>query len=237
MMNHYIKTKAFGELTGVSVRTLQYYDEIDLLKPVHINEYGHRFYDSDSFSKMFVILSLKGMGMNLGEIHQYVNSNDFDIRVFAEEEKRRVEAAITDLQLRLMRLSRLNEHVKEKGDITPYILPLFSHIANSSSMSGAQIDSFIKSADKKPIFNIKEWDTFIKNLNFCFGKNLPISDKRAVKCVLYWKESVLNASQVDSYMVKLAEDFYQRNPANAFGITKDTYIYLLGLIDEYDKIQ
>ena len=43
--------------------------------------------------------------------------------------------------------------------------------------------------------------------------------------------------EVDSYMVKLAEDFYQRNPANAFGITKDTYIYLLGLIDEYDKIQ
>ncbi|MDD3794871.1 MAG: MerR family transcriptional regulator [Lachnospiraceae bacterium] len=236
MMNRYIKTKAFGQLTGVSVRTLQYYDEIDLLKPAYINEYGHRFYDSDSFSKMFVILSLKDMGMNLSEIHQYINGNDFDIQVFVEEEKRRVEAAITDLKLRLMRLSRLNEQVNEKGNIMSYILPLFSHMANISSMSEAQIDNFIKSADKKPAFNIKEWDTFIKDLNFCFEKSLPVSDKRTVKCVLYWKESVLKANQVDDDTVKLAEDFYQRNPTNGFGITEDTYKYLLGMIDEYDRI-
>lgn len=237
MISHYIKIKTFGELTGVSVRTLQYYDEIGLLKPAYINEYGHRFYNSESFSKMFVILSLKSMSMNLNEIHQYVNCKDFDIGVFIEEEKRKVETAITDLQLHLMRLSKLNEQVKENQDITPSILPLFYHMANNSRISQSQIDSFIKNKDKKHVFDIQEWDTFIKDLSFCFEKGLSITDKKAKRCALYWKNSVLEANQVDKDMVKLAEEFYQKNTANTFGLTEDTYKYLVELIDEYDKTQ
>ncbi|PWJ49306.1 MerR family transcriptional regulator [Faecalicatena contorta] len=235
-MNHYIKIKAFAELTGVSVRTLQYYDEINLLKPAHINEYGHRFYDSGSFSKFFVILSLKNMGMNLAEIHQYVNNNNFNIRVFIEEEMRRVEAEITDLQLRLMRLSRLNEQIEEKQDITPSILPFFSHVGSSTDVSQAQIDNLIKYEEEKLDFNIKSWNAFIKDLNFCFEKNLSSKDKKALKCIHYWKENVLEANKVDNDMVKLAEDFYQNPSQISFGITGDNYKYLIELIAEYDKM-
>ncbi len=234
-MNHYIKIKAFAELTGISVRTLQYYDEINLLKPAHINELGHRLYDSDSFSKIFVILSLKNMGMSLNEIHQYVNNNNFDIQIFIEEERRRVETEITDLQLRLMRLSRLNEKIKENQDITPSILPFFSHIGNNTAVSQAQIDNLIKYDKEKPDFNIKGWNAFIKDLNFCFANNLSAKDKRAIKCVRYWKESVLEANKVNDDMVKLAEDFYQNTSQNTFGITGDTYKYLIEVIAEYYK--
>ena len=38
--------KEFAELTGVSVRTLHYYDEIGLLKPSSVDKQnGYRFYD------------------------------------------------------------------------------------------------------------------------------------------------------------------------------------------------
>lgn len=190
-MNHYIKIKAFAELTDVSIRTLQYYDEINLLKPAHVNEYGHRFYDSGSFSKIFVILSLKNMGMSLEKIHQYVNNNNFDIQIFIKEESRRVETKITDLQLRLMRLSRLNEQIEKNQDITPSILPFFSHIGGNTTVSQTQIDSLIKYDEKKPDFNIKSWNTFIKDLNFCFENNLSAKDKKAIKCIHYWKRTSL----------------------------------------------
>ena len=65
-MEQNIKIKAFAELTGVSVRTIQYYDEINLLKPSYKNKYGHRFYDSTSFSKIFVIISLKNSILKTG---------------------------------------------------------------------------------------------------------------------------------------------------------------------------
>lgn len=236
-MNSYIKIKEFAELTGMSVRTLQYYDEINLLKPAHINEYGHRFYDSNSFSKVFIIISLKNMGMKLGEIHQYVNNNNFDMQLFIEEEKRRVEKSIIDLQLRLMRLSRLGEQVAEKQNITPAIIPLLSQIVNNTTISQEQIDSLMQIEDKKIDFNLKGWNLFIKDLNFCFENKLFAKDKRAVKCIKYWKEHVVEINQAVDDMVKIAEEFYQNNTENTFGITGDTYKYLIELIAEYDRIK
>lgn len=235
-MDSYIKIKEFAELTGLSVRALQYYDEIDLLKPAYVNEYGHRLYDSDSFSKIFIIISLKNMGMNLRVIHEYLNNNNFDIRIFIEEEKRRVERSIIDLQLRLMRLSRLGEQVEEKKNITPDIIPLLSQIMNNTAISQEQMDSLIKSGNKKYTFNLKGWNLFIKDLNFCFENKLSAKDKRAIKCIEYWKENVLEANQLADGMVKIAEEFYQDNPENTFGITGDTYKYLTELIGEYNRI-
>ncbi len=236
-MEQYIKIKELSELTGVSVRTLQYYDEINLLTPGYTNEYGHRFYDSNSFSKIFVIISLKNMGMSLSNINQYVNNNNFDIRLFIKEEKRRIETTITDLQLRLMRLSSLDEQVSEKQDITPYILPFFSQITNDTRISKLQIENLARKNDTNFIFNIKGWNDFIKDLNFCLEHKLSSKDKKTIKCIQYWKENILEANQVSDDTIKFAEEFYQKKPTNTFGITEENYKYLVELINEYDKNQ
>ena len=45
-----MQIKEFAELTGVSVRTLHYYDEIGLLKPSEVDaQTGYRFYDEKFF--------------------------------------------------------------------------------------------------------------------------------------------------------------------------------------------
>lgn len=41
-----------AKLTGVTVRTLHYYDEIDLLKPSEITEAGYRLYDSTALETL-----------------------------------------------------------------------------------------------------------------------------------------------------------------------------------------
>ena len=52
-----LQIKEFAELTGVSVRTLHYYDEIGLLKPSFVDEQnGYRFYDENSLERMQEIL-------------------------------------------------------------------------------------------------------------------------------------------------------------------------------------
>ena len=40
--------KQVSALTGVSVRTLQFYNEIDLFKPTQVNDAGYRLYDDAS---------------------------------------------------------------------------------------------------------------------------------------------------------------------------------------------
>ena len=52
-----MQIKEFAEFTGVSVRTLHYYDEIGLLTPADVDEFtGYRFYDEKSLIRMQEIL-------------------------------------------------------------------------------------------------------------------------------------------------------------------------------------
>lgn len=234
-MEPYIKIKAFAELTGVSVRTLQYYDEINLLKPEYLDAHGHRFYGAASFSTIFIVLSLKKMGMHLREIQQYLQDNRFDLRVYIDAEKRRVEAELTELQLRLIRLSRLNEALKEEQEITPALLPLLSQLASNTNVTETQMTNWLKKSVRTPAFNLKDWDSFIKDLNHCYANKLTAKDKKAIWCIRYWKKNVLEAHQIDADMVTFAEGLYQKNPGPAFGMTAATYTYLMKLMqDEHD---
>ncbi len=48
-----LRIKEFAGLIGVSVRTLHYYDEIDLLKPAFVDgQNGYRFYNENSLERM-----------------------------------------------------------------------------------------------------------------------------------------------------------------------------------------
>lgn len=64
---------SIGELskkTGVTKRTLDYYDEIGLLKPSARSEGGHRLYRDDDIMQLQRILALKNMGFSLDEIKE-----------------------------------------------------------------------------------------------------------------------------------------------------------------------
>ncbi len=236
MMNAtYLKIKEFADLTGVSVRTLQYYDEINLLKPVHVNEHGHRFYDSNSFSELFIITSLKNLGMSLKDIDQYLRDSNFDLNSFIEEEKRRIEKTVIDLQLRLMCLSKIGDQISSKKETSPHLIPLFSRLVNPNVLSKEQIEKIINKNHKNRSFDLNGWKNFIKDLNYCYENNLSSEDPKTIVCIKYWKNNVIDANQISENMMSVAEEFYQKNPENAFGMTKDIYSYLLKMIAEHEK--
>lgn len=66
------------KLTGVSARTLQYYDEIGLLKPSKKSSAGYRLYDDETLQKLQQILFFKELGFKLQEIHEFVYQPNYD---------------------------------------------------------------------------------------------------------------------------------------------------------------
>ena len=50
--------RQLSELTGVSARTLRYYDQIDLLRPSETNEAGYRYYGEDELAILQQIVHL-----------------------------------------------------------------------------------------------------------------------------------------------------------------------------------
>ena len=74
-----MRIKEFAELTGVSVRTLHYYDEIGLLKPSEVDaQNGYRFYDEKSLERMQEILFYRELDFSLKTIAQILSSPDYD---------------------------------------------------------------------------------------------------------------------------------------------------------------
>ena len=67
-----------SKLTGVSVRTLQYYDTIGLLKPSGYTEAGYRLYDDASLERLQQILLFKELEFPLKEIKGIIDAPDFD---------------------------------------------------------------------------------------------------------------------------------------------------------------
>lgn len=65
-------------MTGVTVRTLRYYDEIGLLKPTSKTEGGHRLYTNEEIKKLQQVQFLKKIGFRLHEIKDMLGSSEWD---------------------------------------------------------------------------------------------------------------------------------------------------------------
>lgn len=70
--------KEVSKLTGVSVRTLHYYDAIGLLKPAKVTEAGYRMYDDAALSRLQNILLFRELQFPLREIRDILDRPDFD---------------------------------------------------------------------------------------------------------------------------------------------------------------
>lgn len=94
--------KQVSSLTGISIRTLQFYDEIGLFKPTKITSAGYRLYDEKALEVLQQILFFKELDFTLKEIKTIMENPKFD-RVTAFENQREL------IQIKRDRLNALLE--------------------------------------------------------------------------------------------------------------------------------
>lgn len=70
--------KYVSEITGISIRTLRYYDEIGLLKPTEFTKAGYRLYDDKALEQLQQILFLRELEIPLLDIKEMLNSPNYD---------------------------------------------------------------------------------------------------------------------------------------------------------------
>ncbi len=70
--------KKLSELSGVTVRTLHFYEEIGLLKPAYHGANGYRYYEEKELLQLQQILFFKELGFSLKQIQKVLGRSDFD---------------------------------------------------------------------------------------------------------------------------------------------------------------
>lgn len=70
--------KDVSEITGISIRTLRYYDEIDLLKPTELTTAGYRLYDNKALERLQEIMFFKELEIPLEDIKKIMDNPNYD---------------------------------------------------------------------------------------------------------------------------------------------------------------
>src|SRR4026207_514156 len=70
--------KKLAKISGVTVRTLHFYDEVGLLKPAYYGSNGYRFYEEEQLLILQQILFYRELGFDLKQIQKGLGRTDFD---------------------------------------------------------------------------------------------------------------------------------------------------------------
>jgi DNA-binding transcriptional MerR regulator len=129
--------KKLSSLSGVSIRTLRFYDAIGLLKPAYYGKNNYRYYEEDQILMLQQILFYRELNFSLNDIKKTIRSGDFN----------KIDALISHKQILKKNLDRTKKLIKT-------IDQTISHLRGKKTMREEELflgfahqfafDSFVK---------------------------------------------------------------------------------------------
>ena len=97
------KIGEFSNMTGLSVKTLRYYDDIDLFKPIDVDLFtGYIYYSTDQIYDLELINVLKSVGFSLEEIKN--NWDSFTVDLFNEKK----DELLKDIEIKQKAIKKID---------------------------------------------------------------------------------------------------------------------------------
>lgn len=125
-------TGELAKLCNVSVRTVQYYDTKDLLKPTELTDGGRRVYNNTDLTKLRQICMLKALGLSLDSIKGIQKSETPSkvLLILLDEQSRQIDAEIEDKQKQQKIIKTLKEDICNTKTISVNSINDIEHIMN-----------------------------------------------------------------------------------------------------------
>lgn len=192
-MNYLISEIA--KLTGVSVRTLHYYDEIKLLSPAHISETGYRYYNEKNLETLQQILFFRELDFPLKEMIQIMHSPNYN----KEEALMKQKELLILKQERLERLIVLiDDNLKGDGkmDFNKFdqseIDNMKAEYAKEAKERWGGTDAYNESIRKTEKYNKEDWSRIMSEMDeliekFAQNKNQEPGESKVQELVKEWK--------------------------------------------------
>jgi len=112
-----MKVGTLARKTGLTVRTLHYYDEIGLLSPAHRSEAGYRLYSAVDVARLQRITSLRHLGFSLEAIRDCLDQPAFSPARVVQLHLAHVKEKIKQQQQQQQRLEVLAAYLRTAGEV------------------------------------------------------------------------------------------------------------------------
>ena len=163
-----MQIKEFAVLTGVSVRTLHYYDELGLLNPAYVDKSsGYRYYDEASLLRMQEILFYRELDFSLKRIAEILSSPDYDKNAALQEQRHL-------LTLKKERLERLILAIDDaaKGEIvmTAFDNSAFDAYKAEAEAKWGETTAYQEHRDRTKSYSKGKWDDLAAEMDAIFAE-------------------------------------------------------------------
>ena len=113
-------TGEIAKLCGVSVRTVQYYDDRGILIPSELSEGGRRLYTEDDLKRMHIICFLREAGFPINSISALFEEDDPQkiISVLLEQQEQTLREELSERQKKLELIDGIKRELKEIEDFS-----------------------------------------------------------------------------------------------------------------------
>jgi DNA-binding transcriptional MerR regulator len=184
-----------SENTGVTVRTLDYYDEIGLIKPSSKTSGGHRLYSEDDVMRLERVLALKYMGFTLEQIKDILKNTTSNWQESIGQQLELVKREQERLKILEQALLGVSYSIEFEGEINwPIIFSIIQLYQQEPGDALQQYKEYLNEDEMKKIVDmnvenmseedVKEWLKVIGDIRNNLHLN-PNSEK-AEQLVLSW---------------------------------------------------
>src|SRR5438876_12056214 len=104
--------KQVAAMSGVSVRTLHFYDETGLLKPAYIGANGYRFYEEPELLTLQQILFYRELGFELKQIQRILGRRDFEIVAALQSHRKVLQKNLARTRALIETIDKTIQHLK-----------------------------------------------------------------------------------------------------------------------------
>lgn len=146
----------FAKKTGMTIRTLHYYDEIDLLKPSFISTTGRRFYSDENIIQLQKVVSLKFLGYPLEKIHALIHLKEWDLKESLEFQKQEMLQKKEHLQQVIRALDHALYITEDQGTMDANIFMMLIHNIHKEEEQKEWLSNYFPKEMVENMFKIPE---------------------------------------------------------------------------------
>ena len=163
-----MRIQEFARLTGVSVRTLHYYDEIELLVPACVDkDTGYRYYDQASLLRMQEILFYRELDFSLKSIGQILSSPNYDAKQSLSEQRN----LLILKKERLERLiSAIDHAMKGENVMSAFDNSKFDAYKAEARQRWGNTDAYREHAERTKNYSKTKWKELAGEINEIFAE-------------------------------------------------------------------
>ncbi|MGD1862560.1 MAG: MerR family transcriptional regulator [Leptolyngbyaceae cyanobacterium] len=212
-MSNLLQIGELAKQTGLSIRTLRYYDEIGLLVPSRRTEAEYRLYSEADIARLQQILSLRQLGFALKEIRECLENPDYSLPQVIDLHLARLQEQMAVSRSLFTKLSNIAQQlqISQSVAVEDLITTMETITMTQQYLTQEQHDLLENRLNQDQA----EWQQFLTQARSHRAEGRDLNDPEVQQMARQWRTSILGFVGGDLQLYEALTQLYQQEGAEA----------------------